>query len=233
MSATATHPTPANDDADPRAAECATDTDYYRAVLHELIEIGADLARALPHQATPQPTTPEATPAQPTPAPASALDLATAYDRLTRAIRRTIALARTLDQPAPALTTRNPAPPRNPSPLRDTDRDTLDEDAIENDEDAVEREAGDPSEDALLRAELRADLRECLDDHIAGRPIEAVIAEICRDLGISRAALPSARIAQGQSQRANPAWPTAAPPRTAPPWAPPPLTPKGTGPPDG
>ncbi|MBV9528725.1 hypothetical protein, partial [Sphingomonas sp.] len=100
MSATPALTDPAHDAA---AQQREADTAYYREVLHELIEIGTTLARALPRQAT-QPT-----PAQLQPAPAKALDLASAYERITRAIRRTIALARTLDQPAPLLTARGPA----------------------------------------------------------------------------------------------------------------------------
>ena len=49
MSATPALTEPANDDA--QACQREADTGYYRQVLHELIEIGTDLARILLHQA--------------------------------------------------------------------------------------------------------------------------------------------------------------------------------------
>jgi len=256
MSATPAHPTPAHDDT--AAQQREADTAYYREVLHELIEIGTTLARTLPHQATqqptPEPTTPEAAAAQPQPAPATALDLATAYERLTRAIRRTILLARTLDQPAPLLVARGPAP-RKPAPSCDLARMTDAElDALPDDvdplapetrlaahahitravEDAIRHEAREPSEAALLRAELAERLDDPgLDYDIADRPIEEVIAAICRDLGLSDIGDLRARAtcaAQPPPEEASStAQPTAAPPQAAPPRAQPTQT--STGPP--
>ena len=245
MSATPALTEPAHDTAQQREA----DTAYYRQVLHELIEIGTTLARALPHQATPQPT---AAP-QPAPAPATAGDLASAYERLTRALRRTIALARTLDQPAPPLTARHTAPrtpatPRDLSKMSDTElldgmdplalapalapehRRAAHEHITRAVEDAIRHEAREPSEAALLRAELA----ERLDDpglewDIASRPIEEVIAAICRDLGLSDIGDLRARAAELSPDRASTAQTTAVPPQTAPPRPPPTQT--STGPP--
>ena len=53
------------------AQQREADTAYYRAVLHELIEIGTTLARTLHHQATSEHAAP-----QPAPTPATAADLA-------------------------------------------------------------------------------------------------------------------------------------------------------------
>ncbi len=197
MSAAPSHPEPATDDA--RATERDADTAYYRAVLHELIEIGATLARTLPQQAT-QPPAPEAAPT-----PATTADLAAAYERLTRALRRTIALARALDQPAPhgairPLTTRHTAPRTTPPD------DTLDDDdapgappdlppehlraarahVAREVEAAIEHDAHDHADAAALRA----DLHERLDHpdfawDVAERPIETIIADLCLNLGIS------------------------------------------------
>ena len=236
MSATPALPTPAHDDAQQREA----DTAYYRQVLHELIEIGTTLARTLAHQATQ--ATAEPIPAQPQPAPATAGDLATAYERLTRAIRRTIALARTLDQPAPLLTTRGPAPRKPAQPLdlsKMSDAELLDgmdplalapalapehrraahEHITRAVEDAIRHEAREPSEAALLRAELAERLDDPgLDYDIEDRPIEEVIAEICRDLGLSDISTLRARAAQPPPDDASsPGQPSAPPSQTAPP----------------
>ncbi len=227
-------------------AERDADTAYYRAVLHELIEIGATLARTLPQQAT-QPPAPEAAPT-----PATTADLAAAYERLTRALRRTIALARALDQPAPhgairPLTTRHTAPRTTPPD------DTLDDDdapgappdlppehlraarahVAREVEAAIEHDAHDHADAAALRA----DLHERLDHpdfawDVAERPIETIIADLCLNLGISDIAdlrAWAARTAELSPIAASPAQPTEAPPQTAPPW--PPLTPTSTGPP--
>ncbi len=229
MSAAPAHSEPANDDA--RATERDADTAYYRAVLHELIEIGATLARTLPQQAT-QPPAPEAAPT-----PATTADLAAAYERLTRALRRTIALARALDQPAPhgairPLTTRHTAPRTAPPD------DTLDDDApgappdlppehlraarahvAREVEAAIEHDAHDHADAAALRA----DLHERLDHpdfawDVAERPIETIIADLCLNLGISDIAdlrAWAARTAElSPIAASSPAQPTEAPPST-------------------
>ena len=98
-------------------------------------------------------------------------------------------------------------------------------------EDAIQHEAREPSEAALLRAELA----ERLDDpglewDIASRPIEEVIAEICCDLGLSDIGDLRARAAQPSPEGASTAQSAAPPPQTAPPRAQ--STQTSTGPPD-
>jgi hypothetical protein len=74
-------------------------------MLHELAEMGMDIARALHRQATAEPAAPEAQPAAPAPSPASqcapqrVIAASAAFDRIARTVRRTIALARKLSEP--------------------------------------------------------------------------------------------------------------------------------------
>ncbi len=81
------------------------DAQYYRQVLHKFIAMGTDLAEAVHRQALAEPAAaqpaaahsqPEDQPASPTPTPKQA----TTFDRLARTVRRTIALARKLSEPA-------------------------------------------------------------------------------------------------------------------------------------
>ena len=155
-------PTPPNP-ADPHA---------YREVLHDLITMGANLARAVHDQATPQPQ-----PATP-PSPDTLIHLAAAFDRLARAVRRSITLARTLDHP--------PVVRPDPAQHRAAARQRI----LREVGDAITRAAHDPDawhtdEDALT-AELHDRLDgPDLDGAIAARPIPDIITEICRDLGLA------------------------------------------------
>ena len=77
------------------------DAQYYRQVLHKFIAMGTDLAEAVHRQALAEPTAapqsqPEDQQAAPTPSPSQAIT----FDRLARTVRRTIALARKLSEPA-------------------------------------------------------------------------------------------------------------------------------------
>jgi len=92
--------------------------DTHTHVLDGLINIGADLARLLHQQATSQSQAaqqrpaPQATAAQPAPPPApdALIKITAAFDQAARAVRRYIALFRSLNEPMhPA---RNPAPNR-------------------------------------------------------------------------------------------------------------------------
>lgn len=65
------------------------DARYYRAILHELIDMAADIARQVHRQVIAQPQAPA------TGAPAPLPDPTIPFDRIARAIRRTVALART------------------------------------------------------------------------------------------------------------------------------------------
>ncbi len=147
------------------------DAQYYRQVLHELIELGADLARTLHRQAAATPA------AAPEPAPARALqpDPSIAFERIARTIRRTIALARKLSDPT------QPRPAAHAAERRTAARKQI----IRAVEDSIQRDAH-SSEAEALHAELYERLETMdLDDDLDTLPIAEIIAAIRRDLGIA------------------------------------------------
>ena len=136
-------------------AELAQNDRFYLSFLHGLLPTGAALAAALPEQA-------EAKPAPP------ARDIAEAFDRISRAMRRTILLARFLAEPPPAArrppgmqTTRASEEPLRRSPTPPTDRPDTEQ-------------LDDPD---------RLDTIDRLDD-ISGRTVPELISEIAHDLGL-------------------------------------------------
>jgi hypothetical protein len=132
----------------------ADDVPYYRQVLHGLIDAGADLAKAIQQRAcaSDEPIGP---------------DVAVAFDRVARAVRRCVWLAQHLAE-APAM-------PKRQMARRHIIR--VVEDRIQSDTTADEAEA--------LNRELRERLdAPDLDDEIDHRPVDEIIAEICRDLGL-------------------------------------------------
>ena len=159
----------------------AADVRTHREVLNGLITMGADFARLLHAQAKAQAeaTNPDAAAPAPAPAADTLTNLAAAFDRITRAVRRTIILARSLDRPVP--------PARDPAAQRSAARKRI----IREVEDAIgrtgEAEIWDTGSTAAgLRAELRDRLdAPDLDDDIASRPVADIITEICRDLGLA------------------------------------------------
>jgi hypothetical protein len=135
------------------------DAEYYRRVLHSLIDMGAELAGLVLQQARSQGEA------------AAPADLAVAFDRVARSVRRTVLLARRLDEaPQPA-----PAQPRIAARKR----------ILREVEDAIQRTAKGDAADSL-HAELldRLDAPD-LDEEIDTRPVPEIIADICRDLGIA------------------------------------------------
>jgi len=196
MSVQATQATP-QDDPGPQAANAP----YYRGVLHGMIDRGADLVRLLHEQATAQAMqqatvhaqqaaalAQQATDVQPASAPApsatpGALNkTAAAFDQIARAVRRCIALAQSLDEPA-----HTPAPDRTAARTR----------ILRAVEDTLGRQDYDDSyrvcdPTQALHAELldRMDAPD-LDRDIESRPIDDIIKDILRDLGL--AALPGTR----------------------------------------
>ena len=151
------------------ADQQAEDAQYYRRVLHELIDIGADLARMVHQQAKAQA---EAGVPAAEPAP----DATIAFDRIARTIRRSIALARTLGEPVPA-------PASHPGQHRIAARKHV----IRMVEDAIHR---DPRRDQAeaLHAELleRLDGPD-IDDDIGHCTTDQIIDTICHDLGLDGA----------------------------------------------
>ena len=141
----------------------AAHADYYRRVLHELIEMGTDIARTVHRQAV-APGAEQAAPA----------DVTVAFDRVCRGVRRSILLARTLDAP----------PSAGPGAADGLARVQARRRILRRVEDAIHREArGDEAE--RLHGDLldRLDAPE-LDDDLATRPVEEIIDEICIDLGL-------------------------------------------------
>ncbi len=196
-------PAPANLHIEPgphAPGQPAADAQYYRDVLHELIDMGAGFARLL-HQQAAAPAhaaPPDATRPQPAPSPApdvlipdALISMAAAFDRIARAVRRSIALARSLAHPVP--------PARDPAQHRAAARKRI----LREVEDAIQRTApgsghaapngfsadaadlDDASAEALT-AELhdRLDAPD-LDDDISSRLVADIITEICRDLGLA------------------------------------------------
>ncbi len=174
-------------DLGPHAAE----TQVHRQALHDLIDIGADLARQLHAQAIAQAAqqakvkplrlVTEAPPTPP-PGPDALIKIAADFDRVASAVRRCILLAQNLDQPV--------QPAHGPAQYRTAARKRI----LRAVEDAIQRPADNPDCDdpETLHAELldRMDAPD-LDDEIADRPVPDIIKDICRDLGL--AALPGTR----------------------------------------
>jgi hypothetical protein len=188
------------------ADQYAEDAQYYRRLLHGVLEIGATLANLLPEQV--QSATPSA---ERVPEIAR---VAIAFDRIARTIRRTITLARKVAEPI-APTAERPDQHRAAARRR----------IIREVEDVIQRTPQDADAETL-HAELldRLDGPD-LDDDIANRPIADIIADICRDLGL--AAMPGTHpwkrrtvedLAALSAQAAQPraAQPRTAQPRTAP-----------------
>jgi hypothetical protein len=154
----------------PPATESEPDAEAaaFRQALHELIGIGMDIARALRQQAIASPEAPGPEPAITAPQ----ADIGTAYDRVSRAIRRSMLLARRLGEPQA-----EPAQARHRVAARRR--------ILREVEDTIQRRTAEP-EASDLHAELldRLDSPE-LEEEIADRPTAEIIEDICRDLGIA------------------------------------------------
>ena len=254
MSASPTLPNPAD-----RATQRDEDAQYYRGILHELVEMATDIARVVHRQAIAGGDPPEGQRAKrvedaelsaaPTPGAAAqpqpsqpAPVLTVAFDRLARPIRRTIALARKLSEP-------DRAPPGSkPHP---TGR--LLEHCAEGCTEccpSVRQRRTDLAETDALHAEpcerpeaADFDADEDLDDDLDEQSLAYLIATLRHDNGLATltdAQLPQRCTAQS-AQAGTPgkncapcargAGPTATQPSTADPRLPTPPPRAGTGPP--
>ena len=139
---------------------CEADVQFYRTMLHELIELGVGLARDVCSQA-------KAEPSQALP------DAAVMFERVSRAVRRTIALAQRLGEPVAA-------------PVADAARRLARRRIVRQVEDLIQLKAEGPEREDCLRAELyeRMDGPE-LEEELDLRPAAEIIADICRDLGLA------------------------------------------------
>ena len=148
------------------------DAAFYRAVLHEVIEIGVDVSRMLRGQALALAEAADQSGVDAAEAGVQAREaarIAGAYDRVARAIRRSIAQARRLDEPVAVRGAGGGVRAPVARPLS---------------------ELSDEELDALLEATEAAEAAEAAerDDTLLDRPIEQVVAAICRDLGLASAA---------------------------------------------
>ncbi len=142
---------------DQRAAE----TDVCRSALMELVGIGMEMARLVRDEAK----------------EGQAAEAAVAFDRVARAVRRTVRLKQWLDQPVPG----RDAGARVAARVQ----------IIRAVEDTIDRRVGEAEAEPL-----HAELLERLDgldveDDIGRRPVGEIVAEICRDLGVGN--LPGVR----------------------------------------
>ncbi len=196
MSIQAAQATPQDD-----PGQHAADTRGHGAALDDLIHMGTGIARFLHDQAAAQaaqqaaaPTpqagahpAPQAVAAQPAPAqsPDALTNTAAAFDDISRTVRRCIMLAQSLD--TPKQPTRTPAPDRTAARKRIL---RAVEDTLGRQDYDDSYRVCDPTE--ALHAELldRMDAPD-LDRDIESRPIDDIIKDILRDLGL--AALPGTR----------------------------------------
>ena len=223
------HPTQAATPDDP--GQSATGTHRHSQALDDLVTMGTSLARLLHAQAIRQAEAADAAvpphpiPGAPHEPPATALiTLTTAFDRIARAVRRCVALARKLDEPVRAT----PDPAHRRTAAR--------REVIRAVEDTIHRTAHEGDRAETLHAELRDRLDDPdLEDDLAHRPIADIIAEIRRDLGLAsppgdhpwrrrtpadirdlnaRAAAPSRAPQPGTEMSRSQAWPCAPSPQS-------------------
>ena len=140
-------------------------------MLHELIDLGADLARTLQRAAKAQ--------AESQPEP-GAPDLVLAFDRVARTVRRTVLLARSLaEPPRPIPPAKQPAQPAPPDPV--AARRTI----IRRIEDSFNARIEPEHADALHAEMLERLERPEFATDLATRPLDDIILELRRDLGLA------------------------------------------------
>jgi hypothetical protein len=145
------------------AEEIAADAAFYRGVLHGLIVVGADLAQVVQEQAR-HPVAPE-----------PIAELAEAFERIARAVRRTVALARTLDEPVKARALRAAGAGHAAARAR-----------IRREVEEVIELGTEASEAEELREQLRDRMeRPEFEDELGDRPIEEIIAGLFKDLRLA------------------------------------------------
>ena len=223
MQLTPTPPTPTSD-----TTQQAHDNAYYRDILQGFVAEGATIARLIHDQAValastqhdtqptatnPAPAAPAA-PAAPTPPNPTQLQvLATAFDRVTRTVRRCIVLAQRLNDPRP---TAAPLPAverllRTFANTRTTSRDPA--------RDPAHRPARDlsqtPDHELIDRPDSLNDDND--DEDLDGVPIDDLIAALRRDLSLHTTPAPTQSPQTPPVAEATPQTPPPTPPRPQPP----------------
>ncbi len=144
-------------------AQAAADAQFYRGVLHRMIDLGVNLVQSAHDQVQAAAASGEAAP-----------HATAAFERFSRAVRRAIALARHVAQPLPAHAGQGAY-----------HRTAARKQVIRAVEDAIECRANDDEHAGQLYAEFRERLDgPDLDADIANRPLADLILEIVRDLGV-------------------------------------------------
>ena len=209
---------------DPDHDEQAEDALFYRDALQELVQIGTDLARLVHQNATAQA---EAAMRNLTPCAPPTVHAA-AFDRIARAVRRTIALARSLYEPLARALARTRAAfcgttppgagqnaaghPGSAAPGREDAKAPADAPSagLRDRREAPDRDRPErPDCDAPERDDDR-DEDDC-DKDDTGRPPAEVIKEICRDLGLDAPPGPDAWTHRTPADTAQPRAQAAAP----------------------
>ncbi|MGI4953947.1 MAG: hypothetical protein ACRYGM_19270 [Janthinobacterium lividum] len=159
----------------PAAGQGAADTAYYREILHGLIALGNDIAHHLHTEITARPN-PQALPAaDDTPRPRPVAEAVAAFDRVVRAIRRTIHLAQHLARDASS----------GPAAQQERARIASRKQILRTVEDTITRTRTETEQESLHQ-ELRDRLdAPDLEDEIADRPTIEIINDILRDLGLA------------------------------------------------
>ena len=156
------------------------DAEHHRRVLRQMMDAGMVFINALSQAAAAH-----ANSGAPGPGPLP--ELAVAFDRVTRSVRRTVALAEHLGKPAPAAGTPTACAPTALNRVAARKR------ILREVEDTIERlprtETGTETDRDTDAAALRAELVERLDspdldDDIDTRPVADIIIDIVRDLGL-------------------------------------------------
>jgi len=166
----------------------AQDAELFRTVLLEMIDVGADLVRRAHRQAVLQTEAPPEANQSPAGKTTRAPDAFVTFERITRTVRLTIALAKKLSEPVAA-----PSAPRQSSGGQTFGRQRKEWDgdpAKLTDAELAERIAA-------CRAERERDGTDHDHDHNRdnpNRPIAEIITGICRDLGIAN--IPDTRVAK-------------------------------------
>ena len=153
---------------------------HYDQVLRDLVDMATDIARTIHAQITTrQQDAKAALPPTPSPANDQFPDPTLAFDRISRCIRRTILLAKKLPGLGDGLGREPNA--ENPTLRRIAARKRI----LRNVEDVIQRNAR-PEHLDPLHAELRERLDSPdLEDDIDHRPIQDIVADICRDLRVA------------------------------------------------